>query len=108
MLRTRVGRRTDPGAPGPQLSHRRRKPRLEGAEGSVPLSADLECACQEPRTPEPIAAFPPVAAPERLPLRRGGRADLIGDCEAPVLVAYLLACLAWRLLLIHVAKLVQF
>ena len=76
--------------------------------GSVALTADLKGAFHEPRAPEPIVVFPPVVAPERLPLRRSGRANLIGDREAPVPVAHLQTCHAWRLLFVHVAKLVEF
>jgi hypothetical protein len=105
--------------PGVPLSHQNRDsgPTIEQPGipneaayllGSVALSADLKCAFHEPRPPEPIVVFPPVVAPERLPLRRSGRADLIRDRETPVPVAHLQTGHAWRLLLVHVAKLVEF
>jgi hypothetical protein len=102
--RTTSKPRPDDGGPGqPRIPHE-----ATYLLGSVALSADLKCAFHEPSPPEPIVVFSPVAVPERLPLRRSGRADLIGDREAPVPVAHLQTCHAWRLLFVHVAKLVEF
>src|SRR5450631_2698062 len=69
---------------------------------------DLKCAFRKPRAPEPILVLPPVLAPERLPLRRGRRADLIGDPETTVPVPHFRTRGAEYLLLVHVAKLVEF